>query len=284
MRIAVCLSGQSRTWRTSSKNIKNYFNLPDVHVDYFIHTWDTNTYRDIEQMSDKKLDYKTSENESDNIKLEYNPVLMEFEVYDKTKYNNWEPLFYSFMKSVWLKKKHELENDFEYDIVIKARFDVNFKQEGNNVFGKPFNKFYIHNVFPLVAYTANELFEDKFPTEFNQNHFDDVFFYSDSKTMDIISKIYTWYKDLNKTSILQLNKNECIKNQEYFYGPGTLLYTYLIKHTIHPMSKLCIPYYIVRKEVEELGLDSINDWEEILNISHKFYWELREKGILENNI
>jgi len=281
MRIAVCISGQPRTWKTAAKNIKNYFDLPGVTIDYFIHTWDTNSYRDLNDTSDKKMDYKITKEEADEIKNIYNPILMEFEKYDCTRFQRWNALFYSFMKSVWLKKKYELENDFEYDIVIKTRFDINFKQEGINAFGKPLNKFYLHEIYPLVGYTCNELFEHKFPTEFNQNHFDDVLFYSDSKTMDIISNIYFWYKNIIKVSEFQAYKNEYISNHEFQYGPGTLLYSYLTKNTIHPMCKLCIPYYVVRKEAEINELDSINDWEQILDISHKFYWEVREKGILK---
>ncbi len=281
MRIAVCLSGQPRTWKTASKNIKKYFELKGATVDYFIHTWDTNTYRDLNDTSDRKQDYKVSKEEAVEIRNTYNPLLMEFEEYDVKKFQRWTALFYSFMKSVWLKKKYELENDFEYDLVIKTRFDINFKQEGINAFHEPLNTFYLHKVYPLVAYTANELLEHKFPTEYNQNHFDDVFFYSDSRTMDVISKIYWWYKNIIKISQLQASRSECITNQEFFYGPGTLLYAYLIKYTIHPMAKLCIPYYVVRKEAEMLNLDGIDDWEKMLDISHKFYWEVREKGILK---
>ena len=46
-RIAVCFSGQARTWRTAKDNILKYFDLSEqgCQVDFFIHTWDINQYR-----------------------------------------------------------------------------------------------------------------------------------------------------------------------------------------------------------------------------------------------
>ena len=46
-RIAVCFSGQARTWRTAKDNILKYFHLSEqgCQVDFFIHTWDNNQYR-----------------------------------------------------------------------------------------------------------------------------------------------------------------------------------------------------------------------------------------------
>ena len=43
-RIAVCFSGQARTWRTAKDNILKYFDLSEqgCQVDFFIHTWDIN--------------------------------------------------------------------------------------------------------------------------------------------------------------------------------------------------------------------------------------------------
>ena len=39
MRIAVCISGQPRTWRTAKDNILKYFELDNAQVDFFIHTF-----------------------------------------------------------------------------------------------------------------------------------------------------------------------------------------------------------------------------------------------------
>lgn len=48
----------------------------------------------------------------------------------KTKFfygnDHWSSLFYGFSQSILLKREYELENGFEYDIVVKSRPDVIF--------------------------------------------------------------------------------------------------------------------------------------------------------------
>lgn len=264
MRIAVCLSGQPRTWRTSLDNIKRYFSSDNnnIQFDYFIHTWDVNTYRDPE-----KKTYEISEivklNISEKYELEeaFRPKKIEFEEYNSIKYDKWNNLFFSFMKSVWLKRKYELENDFLYDIVVKTRTDINF----------PLNiKFPINSLRPLVAYNSSQTFNN-FPNEFNYYCFDDVIFYSDSPTMDIISNIYWWNSEIYKRGYDNLNNERFIEDVEFFYGPGTLLYSYLINNSIHPQGSEFIPYYVVRKNAEEQRLNGLRDWEKIYNISKEHY-------------
>jgi len=272
MRIAVCISGQSRTWRTAVENIKNYFKV-DADVDYFIHTWDTNTFRNSNEVVTQKKDYKiiNINNERKEIIEAFNPVSIMIDEYIFHKYGrNWQSLFYSFMKSVWLKRKHEIENDFIYDIVIKTRFDVNFFQEGFLIPTVPFKQFYIHKLNPLTAYTVNDTFS-RFPTEFNNPCFDDVFFYADSPTMDIISNLYRWNQKIIKRGDYCKQNGLFVEDCEYFCGPGTLLYKYLKLWNIHPHCQTIIPYYIVRREAEILGLNGVNDWEKVYKISQDYY-------------
>jgi hypothetical protein len=276
MKIAVCISGQPRTWFTAKDNILSYFNLKGHEVDFFIHTWDKNTLRESSNTTWERTYVDVDKDEFIEIEKHFKPKLIEVEEYKNENFLSiWSSLFYSFMKSVWLKRKYELENDFEYDIVVKTRFDVNFHMEGYNQLNKPLNKFYLHPVVPLVGYTANTSIP-KFDTEFYSNMFDDVFFYADSKTMDIISNIYFWFKDIVKQSHSEILKEEFITNREYFMGPGTLLYTYLTKWLIHPHGLVYIPYYIVRKESEDRNLHSINDWEKIKEISFNWYKKINE--------
>ena len=153
MKIAVCLSGQSRTWFTAKDNIKKFFG----DTDYFIHSWDRNTYNNYKEPNKyKPIDYKISKLEQISIINNFEPKLYEFEKFGNCINSTWYPMYYSFMKSVWLKRKYELEHDFVYDIVIKARFDINYK-----------GTFLIHNVNQLVAYTNTPTFH-KFVKEFRK--------------------------------------------------------------------------------------------------------------------
>lgn len=277
--IAVCLSGQSRTWRAAKENILNYFDVKinkdkncKVNVDYFIHTWDTNSYRGKTQPRWENTDFKIDNpNEESEIKFAFKPKLMEYESYNSDAFlEAWEGMFYSFMKSVELKRRYELMKDMTYDMVIKTRFDINFLQEGVNKFGLPINKFYVHSLRPFTAYASSPT-PTRFPNEFNQVCFDDVFFYGDSTTMDIVAQLYRWYKKIMNIGREQKVTQEFVQFPEFYYGPGTLLYKYLTNWNIHPYAEHANPYYVVRKEAEDKGLHSINDWQEIFNISKDWY-------------
>jgi len=277
-RVAVLLSGQSRTWKTSADNILNYFNIKinqftnqKVEVDFFIHTWDTNSYRDKTKERWEGTDYLLDDSVETEIKNKFNPIYMEYEKYNAEDFTNvWSPLFYSFMKCNHLKRKYEIENDFTYGLVIKSRFDLNFSLEDVNRFGIMTNKFYIHPVEPMVAYSSAE-YLPRFPREFNFISFDDVFFYSDSPTMDIIANTYRWQHKIVKKDWLKLNSYEIMENPEFNLGPGTTLYRHLINWQIYPKGEVTTPYYIVRKEAEDRELNSIDNWKEILQISIDWY-------------
>jgi hypothetical protein len=284
--IAVCLSGQPRTWKTASDNILNYFNpkIYDetgvrVHVDYFIHTWDTNSYRDKTQPRWKAQDYKIENiSEEDDIMLTFIPAAMEYHKYVPNEHiHAWSGLFYSFMRSINLKRKYEIENNIVYDMVVKSRLDLNFPQEGVNRYGAPISKFYSHVLRPLTAYASSPT-PTRFPTEFNQSCFDDVFFYSDSPTMDLLSNIYFWYIDIMDKGLAQKQRKEFVDNPEYYYGPGTLLYKYLTNWNIHPYADHATPYYVVRKVAHDMGLHSINDWKQI----QELHWDWYDNGYGKN--
>lgn len=278
-RIAVCLSGQPRTWKTAADNILNYFDVKvnfhthqRVKVDFFIHTWDINSYRESDSITrEESTNYILTNETEEEIKQKFNPIEIEFEHFDKNKFTNvWSPLFYSFMKSVHLKRKHEIENQFMYDLVIKSRFDLNFPVQEERKFGVMTNKFYIHPTNPFTAYSSSEHLP-RFTREFNYISFDDIFFYSDSQTMDIISNTYRWQKNVIYNDFKNLASTKLMDGPEFYYGPGTTLYKHIINWNIHPMGTHNTNYYLVRKDAEDKKLDSINDWETIKQISIDWY-------------
>jgi hypothetical protein len=280
--IAVCISGQSRTWRSAKENILNFFNIKEIaekpgvkiNVDYFIHTWDTNSYRDKTQPRWENTDYKVDPSEEDDIKFTFIPAAMEYEKYNPQEHiHAWSGLFYSFMKSIMLKRKYELKHDIVYDMVVKTRFDINFPQEGINKYSLPINKFYPHICRPLTAYASSPT-PTKFPTEFYYNSFDDVFFYADSPTMDLIALVYKWYRDITTRGLIKKQAKEFVDDAEYYYGPGTLLYKHLVNWNIHPYADHANPYYVVRKTALDLNLHSINDWKQI----HDLHWDWYNNG------
>jgi len=273
-RIAVCFSGQARTWRTAKDNILKYFDLSgqECQVDFFIHTWDINQYRRKEDIVWRvRADQAVKVTEKEELERAFNPKKIELEHYVESQYKTiWEALLYSFMKSVWLKKQYEVENDFTYDLVVRARLDINYPQEGVCNTGLRLDKFATHPVQHLTAYSTSPTIH-RFPQEFNYPNFDDVFFYSNSATMDIIANCCRWYRGIVLKHQPIHYKGAFVTNSAYWYGPGTILYRYLIEKGIHPQGARAIQYYVVRKAVEDCKLHSIDDWKDICEFSREWY-------------
>ena len=179
-------------------------------------------------------------------------------------------MLYSFKKSIWLKRQYAIKNDFRYDLVIKTRLDVNYPQLGHCNLGFPSSKFYLHPIQNMTGYSTIPIIS-KFPSEFNYNCFDDVMFYSNSPTMDIIAGCQSWYENIIKKENDRYQQGKFIKDATFWYGPGTILYKYLISIGIHPQGYRAISYYIVRNKVEKLRLDSIENWKDIRDYSHEWY-------------
>lgn len=269
IRVAVCLSGQARYWKIAAPNIKQFFtmgnptrlipNTDEITTDYFIHTWDTNTWRNPKTMHNVYRDEKHTD--AEDIKSTYEPKHFEQEEWISKNFQRaWDAMFYSAGKSIMSKRNYELANDFEYDLVIKARFDAIYDTD---------------QIFPLMrlnpgcCYTTTPI--SKFPSEFNANCFDDVMFYGDSRTMDLVSDLYDTYKILHSPkNIIASHKSENM-DVTSFYGPGTLLYDHLTNLHIHPDGNRHIRYAVVRSTAAEAKLDSVTDYQEIKRLSNEWY-------------
>lgn len=270
-RIAVCLSGQPRYWNIAAENIKNYFNFDinphtglEAETDYFIHTWDTNTWR--KPKEHHHIFENVKHNDKDKIIEAFNPIRFEQEEFIAENFHRaWDPMFYSHVKSLMLKRNYELDFDFEYDLVIKARLDVVYD---------PDTKFPIQPLYPsLTCYSSNI---SKFPSEFNSNNFDDVIFWGNSPTMDLVGDQYhSFILDNGKiptaygiTPVLSGPPGSTATfypedlNVTTFLGPGTLLYDHMKKLEVR-MEKIGIAYAVVRSTAVDANLDPMKDYAEV---------------------
>lgn len=261
-RVAVCFSGQIRDWQIASKNILHFFSSPhnDVEtIDYFIHTWDTNTWRFPKKHHHEFVNEK--HNDLEKIVNVYKPVAYHMSAFKPEEWSlAWDPLFYSFEYSIMLKRQYELDNNFTYDIVIKARPDTVYN---------PNKKFSFSNhIEPGSCYTST--FISRFPREFNKFCFDDVMFFGDSKTMDVMSGLYKYYSCKNQKSRIQNMSNPIDIDTELHLGPGTLLYRYATEHNIHP-DAFNTDYAVIRSTMRNKNLDSIEDYIEIKKLWLDWY-------------
>jgi len=198
-RIAVCISGEIRTWKEIKHTWNKLIRINNVEVDFFIHTWDTVfpssifinekreeglTDEEIYNQFTKPVDEKLLNQVLDHYKpvnyliespREFKPKNREQTIFMKNHLSQ----YYGIMKAGRLKREYEIENDFMYDLVIRARFDIKFdsviivddnKPETNVIYGNHYD-FY-------------------FDEDFYKGRIGDMFWCSDSLTYDILSDFY----------------------------------------------------------------------------------------------
>lgn len=185
-RIAICLSGQPRSWKKCYQTWSNIFALAgNVEVDYFIHMWDFNSYP--AKFGQEKESIKLTEEELAEIIDTIKPKKIIVESEKKFTPLNGNPAlssspylsqYYGVLRCARLKKQYEIENDFLYDIVVRLRFDIFF---GNNVITHPDFKIKERTIYGIHY---------GYDWDFRAFRFGDMFFFSDSMTYDILSEYY----------------------------------------------------------------------------------------------
>jgi hypothetical protein len=196
MKVALCLSGQTRNWIGCRDTIKKYIIEP-LNADVFFHTW---------SVKGEKVGLTTIPNDTPivgNLSEFFKPIVSEIEVpnYDNFKkldisnYFNTLMMHYSIWKANELKRIYEVDNGFKYDLVIRCRFDLEIhKFDINDTLSNIVNTIYlppnknIDIVFPIPM-------EEKF--QFNGISYmpNDQLAYSSSDGMDYYSKIWEIERD-----------------------------------------------------------------------------------------
>ena len=236
-KVAVCLSGQMRNWRVAVENQKWFWTTANMEVDYFIHTWDYSMER---VGVSKPYEHRdVSSGEFNELVELYQPKKYLFDTKKPDyfyKKDHWSSLFYSLSQSIMLKREYELDNNFEYDIVVKSRPDVVFD---------PRYSFAYDLIQDNVVYTTHGgLLEH----EFHGFNFNDCVFYSNSYTMDLLIDLYFYRIDKIKTS----NKNS--DSRFDLVGPGVLMKSFFNEYGIVGIPSFEFLETLVKKGYPE-GLD-----------------------------
>lgn len=190
MKIALCLSGQPRYFKSGYEQIKKV--ILDVYdVDCFVHTWWDSSFENTQMEFSPQLTYGRKyvweKDTLELIKNLYSPKKIlsekqiEFKTFDWCNYGlctpmNLHSMFYSIMMSNNLKKKYEESENFKYDVVIRCRFDINFKNYKLNLNTIDLDR--------LNAFTIR-------PSPLGYPIINDQFAVSSSQIMDIYSDVYT---------------------------------------------------------------------------------------------
>ena len=225
MRIAVCFSGQLRTWRKCYESWHNLFSRFDIEVDYFYHFWNFNTLANILNDTTPNI---ISQDELDEIYDILKPKKFIIEDHDKNlkvindlkimgenyPLSGGTPVywsggqFYSHMRSVHLKRQYEIEHNFNYDICFRMRADLFFNQSSIDDFIREFK-----NPKSNTIYSSHNGQLKYFP----YFKIGDMFYYSDSITFDKISEFYRFLPVIGKTPF---------KNEDY---PPEVPFCFFIK-------------------------------------------------------
>ena len=223
MKIAVCLSGQLRTWKQCYDSWgmmfgelystqKHLFLNDKMEVHYFLHTWDFNSipFSTWSKERDGKYDFEHPSIEADTtdeieefVKI-IKPKLYLVEGKNKSitrkaelenRYHfrtgkwDWVPVswsgaqLYGIMMSDHLKRRYELQNGFEYDVCVRLRPDLKFDDLNRKIFATDFKL-----PQPNTIYSVHSYNKEAFPYD----NIGDVFFYTDSQTYDIMASLYNY--------------------------------------------------------------------------------------------
>lgn len=217
MRVAICFSGQIRTWEkcynTWFKFIERFKKEYNCEVDIFCHAWDFNTpphvvlrpnengefpngdYQNVEgvKISDEEknrfietLKPKSVlfENESVSLRKKDETYIegKKHRIMNGDAFMNWAASqFYSVMMSCNLKKNYEYQNGFRYDLCFRMRYDLFFDDELINLFFvKDFIEKYDAEIFKIYSCHNRPM------------KMGDIFWVSDSVSFNRICEYYRW--------------------------------------------------------------------------------------------
>jgi hypothetical protein len=262
MKIAVCFSGEPRTWKNAVKSIQSFYSGP--HEFYFFgHIWANNTpgnhhafpepeYLDIETLrtelqdalrfTDLLVEHHRTE---PNFQEYHQYIFPDEDDFGKKKTLNttipitWRSPFYSAMRSNNLKYACEMRNDMHFDVVVRARLDVCYTP------GVTIAKYLPLVLQPHALYCSTNYFK----REYMMPCINDVFYFGSSDTMDIIDTFYRVYHNGDFFKML---------NCDYFdggyksIGPGAMLYKWASMKNVLPIHTPFDQMPVIRKTAESL--------------------------------
>ena len=232
MKIAICLSGQLRNWELAYANQMTHWIHGEHEVDYFTHTW--NYSGDRTHVSNEYVYRDIDDDEYDRFIEIYKPKKSKLETKKQEFFygnDHWSALFYSFSQTVSMKREYELENNFEYDLVVKSRPDVIFNPNEKPQWPWAFET----NAHKLLefkeTYSNNKLFTthgDSMNQEFGMFNINDCVFLSNSYTMDLMMNMYFYRQQ-------KINKNISNYGNYDIMGPGVLMNEFCHDYGITPI-------------------------------------------------
>lgn len=200
MRVAICMSGQLRTWKKCYKSVQELIKCLNHDVDIFCHAWN---FDSVPRLTVSRTGKETIRVHSQQVIEEvlsvYKPISYCIEDQERNKKAiddvieraaklknkapiTWSsPQFYSLAAAAKLKSAYELENNFKYDVCIRLRYDQYLPEDqiGDIVD-------IVNQVEANTVYTVHNRDTNKYPKVV----YGDIFWISDSTVYDQIALFY----------------------------------------------------------------------------------------------
>lgn len=217
--IAVCMSGQSRTWKTALPAIKRFFNSLKADVKFFGHTWDENTWRASSDHpgTTEKLCVETLREEL-QAAFNFERLIIDEQIHqfiNGGKVLPWSAMLKSSAKSMHLKTQYEIETGRSFDMVYHVRFDFACSPHA-----------YVDLTIPdVIEPDTVYCSRNSFAFEYRQPCIDDIFYYGSSRVMTMIDGFWHYYSNRRFHALHNYNstRNPTLDR----YGVGVMLYKWV---------------------------------------------------------
>lgn len=233
IRVAVCLSGQPRTWKSCYPTWIELFKRWNIDPDFFCHMWDFNSSSSLLQhqnFEEQFPDILISDEEKAEFISTIKPKKIVFQA-KKDDFGDFENVpnrigswthsqFYSMWRATNLKRQYEIENDFEYDVVIRMRAD----------------NFIVGSTPPLPAKLAPSTIYSIHNVQVDPNtrtyRMADIFFVADSLTYDHVAKFHDALHYIDRSHIFK----NVVDREIPEFPPECALYYYCASIGINNMA------------------------------------------------
>ena len=204
MRTAICFSGELRTFDVAMPLIMQYFN--NIQADVFCHTWNKSGDVEHNQLHEAHVKAIVKNSHHNFITLKVQPSINH-----SGPFGN---MLYSIQAANRLKRDYEIANNFDYDCVIKTRYDMPMP---------PHSTWKNDNIEPRTLYYSLGN-RGLVHTDVGKHGLSDIIFWGDSPSMDIACDTYRYYNWVVFPTYLQLMQGNSIDPGDSMLSPGTLIY------------------------------------------------------------
>jgi len=182
-KISVCIYSNQNKINPIELNRWNQFFLQfNNEIDYFCHFWDFNEFSENEITFKIKKILIESEIKKNEILNEYGLDNIREDVAN----------YYSLMRSSYLKKEYEIQNQFFYDICFALCIDKVFTNEELEI---------IYKNITLTKESSVHIFNSEALNDFPYYQIDNKFYYSNSLTFNKLSEFYRFLPTFNEKCV-----------------------------------------------------------------------------------